>query len=117
MWLALNSAFHYLTKLIEILGKSKMCFYPPLPPDPDEGSKVTLSGFVKLNYCRHFQLNFRQKNKLSGRTAIITYLVLKTYNYCSFLSSALLPLHYKSLLIPVMISVDSSYPCYQNSIS
>lgn len=61
-----------------------MCFYPPLPPDPDEGSKVTLSGFVKLNYCRHFQLNFRQKNKLSGRTAIITYLVLKTYNYCSF---------------------------------
>lgn len=55
-----------------------MCFHPHFPPDPDESSKVNLSGFVKLNYCCHFQLNFRQKNKLNGRTAIITYLVLKT---------------------------------------
>lgn len=49
-----------------------MCFNPPFPLDPDEGSKVNLTGFVKLNYSCHFQLNFRQKNKLGGRTAIIT---------------------------------------------
>lgn len=39
--------------------KSKICFNPSIPLDSDEDSK-----FVKLNYFCHFQLNFRQRNKL-----------------------------------------------------
>lgn len=60
-----------------------MCFNPPFPLDPDEGSKVNLTGFVKLNYSCHFQLNFRQKN--SRWKDSYYYLVLKTYDCCSLI--------------------------------
>lgn len=46
---------------------------------------------------------------MSGKEAIITYLVLKTYGYCPLVDSfcyQLFSLYPKSLLIPLIIPMD-----------